>query len=200
MEYSVSFTAGALLREEAARIIEEVNRGIALEAVDPGVLDVNSHRGRNRKAMEVVRRLESADQSVWEDFLGLSPAEQQLILYYCCLKTYRLLFDFHMDVVLPKWQSFDRELRPHDARRFLERRADDHPEIDDWGESTWEKARQVMLKMLREAGLLEDGTLQVPQVPSAFWERFVRVGDIWFLEAAFLKERDRSSVIDAVQS
>jgi hypothetical protein len=57
-----------------------------------------------------------------------------------------------------------------------------------------------MLKMLREAGLLEDGTLQVPPVPSAFWERFVRVGDIWFLEAAFLKERDRTSVIDAVQS
>jgi hypothetical protein len=200
MEYSVSFTAGALMREEAERIIEEVNRGTPLESVDPDVLDIDSHRGRNRKTMEVVKRLQSTDRSVWEDFLGLSHAEQYVLLYCCCLKTYRLLFDFHMDVVLPKWQSFDRDLRPHDARRFLERRADDHPEIDEWGESTWEKARQVMLKMLREAGLLEDGGLQSPQVPSAFWQRFVQVGDIWFLEAAFLKERDRTAVISAVQS
>lgn len=200
MEYSASFTAGALLREEAEHVIEEVRRGTALEAVDPKVLDVNTHRGRNRKTMEVIKRLQSADRVIWDDFPGMSHAEQYVILYYCCLKAYRLLFDFHMDVVLPKWQSFDRELRPHDARRFLEQRADDHPEIDGWGDSTWEKVRQVMLKMLRQAGLLRDGELERPQVPSAVWERFVKVGDIWFLEAAFLKERARRSVIDSVQS
>lgn len=200
MEYSVSFTAGALMREESAQIVREVRRGTRLEEVDPDVLDVNSRRGRNRKTMEVIKRLQSADRSVWEDFPELSHAEQQVTLYYCCLKTYRLLFDFHMDVVLPKWQSFDRELQPHDARRFLERRADDHPEIDRWGTSTWEKVRQVMLKMLREAGFLANAELTAPQLPKAFWERFVRVGDVWFLEAVFLNERDRTSIIDAIQS
>jgi hypothetical protein len=200
MEYSASFTAGALLREEAEQVIEEVQRGTDLEDVDPEVLDVNTHRGRKRKAMEVIKRLRSVDRSVWDDLLKVSHAEQHVVLYYCCLKAYRLLFDFHMDTVLPKWKSFDRELRPHDARRFLEQRADDHPEIDGWGDSTWEKVRQVMLKMLREAGLLEDSMLTRPQVPSDVWERFVRVGDIWFLEAAFLKERDRTSVINSVQS
>lgn len=200
MEYSVSFTAGALMREEAAQIISAVQGGTPLEEVDPDVLDINSRRGRNRKTMEIVKRLQSADRSVWDDFSSLSDAEQHVLLYYCCLKTYRLLFDFHMDVVLPKWKSFDRSLRPHDARRFLEQRADRHPEIDQWGDSTWEKIRQVMLKMLREAGFLRDGALQAPQVPRPFWERFVKVGDIWYLEAAFLKERDRSAVLDAVQT
>jgi hypothetical protein len=200
MEYSVSFTAGALLRKESMQIIEDVQRGTALDDVDPDVLSVDSRRGRNRKAMEIVKRLEHVDRSVWDDFLTLSSGAQCVTLYYCCLKTYRVLFDFHMDVVLPKWRSMDRHLRPHDARRFLERRADQHPEIDTWSDSTWEKVRQVMLKMLREAGFLVHGTLASPQLPMEFWNRFVKVGDVWFLEAAFLNEATRTSIIESAVS
>jgi len=200
MEYSVSFTAGALMREASMRIIEEARRGTDLSEVDPDVLDVNSRRGRNRKTMEITNRLKRADRSVWEDLPECTVQEQHLALYYCCLKTYRLLFDFHMDVVLPKWQSFDRELQPHDARRFLERRADQHPEIDSWSASTWEKIRQVMLKMLREARLLVNGKLEAPHVSSAFWKRFVEIGDVWFLEASFMNEETRRSVVASVTS
>ena len=200
MEYSVSFTAGALLREESVQIIEEALRGVDLKEMDPDVLDVNSRRGRNRKTMEITDRLQNADRSVWKDLSDCSVQEQQLTLYYCCLKTYRLLFDFHMDIVLPKWQAFDRSLQPHDARRFLERRADQHPEIDSWSTSTLEKVRQVMLKMLREARLLVEGQLEAPQVSPAFWERFVQVGDVWFLEAAFLNEDARRSIVESVTS
>ena len=200
MEYSVSFTAGALMREESVQIIETVQQGTSLEDVDPDVLSVDSRRGRNRKAMEIVKRLQHVERSVWDDVLTRSTAEQCVTLYYCCLKTYRLLFDFHMDVVLPKWQSMDRDLRPHDARRFLERRADQHPEIDAWSASTWEKVRQVMLKMLREAGLLVNDTLESPHLPVEFWNRFVKVGDVWFLEAAFLNESTRTSIVESAVS
>ena len=188
------------MREASLRVIEEVRRGTALGEVDPDVLDVNSHRGRNRKTMEITDRLQSASRSVWDDLPERSVQEQQLTLYYCSLKTYRLLFDFHMDVVLPKWQSFDRRLRPHYARRFLERRADQHPEIDDWSPTTREKVRQVMLKMLREARLLLEGRLEAPRVSPSFWERFVHVGDVWFLEASFLSEDDRDSIVESVTS
>ena len=116
--------------EESVRIIEAVRAGVPLQEVDPDVLDVNSIRGRKRKTEEIIKRLESADKSIWADLPQRKAAEQNVTLYYCCLKTYRLLFDFHMDVVLPRWRSSDRSLRPYDVQRFLEHRAHSHPEID----------------------------------------------------------------------
>lgn len=198
--YRTSFTAGALDREAAVLVVEAVRRGTALETVSPDVLPINSAAGRRRKASELIRRLGSAPRETWEDLPYRSVAEQHLILYYCCLKTYRLLFDFHMDVVLPAWRAPDRTLRPHAARRFLERRADEHPEIDAWSPGTWDKVQQVMLKMLREAGLLRGERLQRPDVPAAFWHRFVRVGDRWYLEAVFLNQDQRAAVVAALRT
>lgn len=200
MEYSASFTAGALLHQESVRIIEAVQEHGDLQTADPDVLLANSKRTRQRKASEVIRRLQQIEHSVWEDFLDCSVAEQKMTLYYGSLKTYRLLFDFHMDVVLSRWRSLDRTLTPYDARRFLERRADHHPELDEWSASTWQKVRQVMLKMLSEAGFVRENTLQAPSLPDTYWYRFVHVGDIWFLEAALLNERTRASILQAVAS
>ena len=49
--------------------------------------------------------------------------------------------------------------------------------------------------MLEEAGLLRDGRLQPVRLPLPFWQRFVRVGDVWFLEAMLLNEAERHSVL-----
>ena len=181
--------------DESVRVTEAVRSGVPLDEVDPDVLDVNSIRGRRRKTSEITKRLGNADKFVWNDLPDRTPPEQHVVLYYCCLKTYRLLFDFHMDVVLPRWRSSDRSLRPYDVQRFLEERADNHPVIDSWSATTWEKLRQVMLKMLREAGLLKEGRLQPVQLPTAFWARFAKVGGIWFLEALFLNETQRQAVV-----
>lgn len=200
MEYSVSFTAGALMRSETEKVIRAVKEGSSLDEVDPDVLDVHSRRGRERKTEEVVKRLKHVDRRIWDDFLSLTAAEQSITLYYACLKTYRLMFDFHMDVVLPRWQTMEHRLEAHDARRFLERRADAHPEVDTWSQSTWEKIRQVLLKMLTEAGLLQDGIIVAPSIEGDVWERFVYVGDLWFLEAALLNERRRDAITREVLS
>src|SRR5690606_25514232 len=124
-------------------------------------------------AREIVRRLEGVPEKVWRDLPERSPAEQQAILYYCCLKTYPLVRDFHLDLVVPRWRSLDPALRPHDIRRYLEDRAGQHPEIEAWSEGSWAEVQQVLRKMLEEAGLLRDGVLQPVRLPSPFWERFV---------------------------
>ena len=188
------------MRLETEQVIRAVKKGVSVDQVDPDALDVNSRRGRQRKTEEVVKRLQHVDALIWDDFLTLSAGEQSIVLYYVCLKTYRLMFDFHMDVVLPRWQAMDRTLELHDARRLLERRADVHPEIDKWSESTWEKIRQVLLKMMTEAGLLRDGIIVAPTTESRIWDRFVRVGDLWFLEAALLHERRREAITPDVLS
>ncbi len=199
-EYTTAFTAGPLMPDKTAMIVEEVRQGTPLDEVDWEVLDINSWQGRRRKMAEIKRRLKNANRSVWEDLPDLSTREKSLTLYYCCLKTYRLLFDFHMDVVLPAWRSSDRTIESYDVRRFLEQRAERHPEVDDWSESSWSKVRQVVLQMLRESGLLVENQLRKVNPPDGFWNRFVTVGDIWFLEACFLNEEERRRIVDTVRS
>ncbi|WP_103028552.1 BrxA family protein [Salinibacter altiplanensis] len=200
MEYTTAFTAGPLMPKRSARIVEELNRGMPPEEIDPSIFDINSWQGQRRKVAEIKRRLESADESVWEDMPKLPTPERALILYYCCLKTYPLIFDFHMEAVLPTWRSADRSFGPHDTERFLEQQAESHPEIEGWGKSTWKKVRQVMLQMLREAGFLHQGHLRQVDRPERFWTRFVKVGDLWYLEAAFLNEAKRRSTTQSLRS
>jgi len=200
MDYTTAFTAGPLMPKRSARIVEEINRGTPPDEIDPSIFDINSWQGQRRKVAEIKRRLENADESVWNDVPELPTPERALVLYYCCLKTYPLLFDFHMEAVLPTWRSADRAFGPHDATRFLEQQAETHPEIDEWGESTWKKVRQVMLQMLREAGFLRDGSLHQVDRPDPFWTRFVKVGDLWFLEAAFLNEAKRRAAAQSLRS
>jgi hypothetical protein len=200
MEYTTAFTAGPLMPKRSARIVEEIRQGADPEDIDPSIFDINSWQGQRRKVAEIKRRLSNADRSVWGDLPDLSTPERALVLYYCCLKTYPLLFDFHMEAVLPTWRSADRSFGPHDATRFLEQQAETHPEVEGWGESTWKKVRQVMLQMLREAGLLRQGELRRVDRRETFWARFVKVGDLWYLEAAFLNEAQRQSVTQPLRS
>jgi hypothetical protein len=200
MEYTTAFTAGPLMPKRSARIVEELRQGTPPDEIDPSIFDINSWQGQRRKVAEITRRLSGVDRSVWEDLPDLPTAERALVLYYCCLKTYPLLFDFQMEAVLPTWRSADRSFGPHDVGRFLEKQAETHPEIDDWGESTWKKVRQVMLQMLREAGFLCEAELRRVELPGRFWTRFVKVGDLWFLEAAFLNEAKRRSVAQSLRS
>jgi hypothetical protein len=200
MEYTTAFTAGPLMPKRSARIVEEINRGTSPDEIDPSIFDINSWQGQRRKVAEIKRRLSETDQSVWKDLPELPTPERALVLYYCCLKTYPLLFDFHMEAVLPTWRSADRSFGPHGATRFLEEQAEAHPEIDEWGESTWKKVRQVMLQMLREAGFLRDGSLHQVDRPDPFWTRFVKVGDLWFLEVAFLNEAKRRAAAQSLRS
>jgi len=199
MEYSTTFAAGTLLHDETLQVLEEVDAGMSLEEVEPDVLDINSRAGRERRFQEVKRRLDPIEPEIWEDFLRCSPTEQRVVLYYACMKTYDLVADIHMNAVLSAWRSITQELHRSDIQRFLDDQADAHPEIDEWSESTHDKVQQVVRKMLREVGLLKDDRLQRLPLPRSFWTRFVRVGDVWFLEAMFLSKDERSAVVDLVR-
>lgn len=198
MEYSTTFAAGSLLHEETLQVLKEVDGGTPLAEVEPDVLDVNSRSGRERRLREVERRLEHVDPGVWEDALRCTSAEQKVILYYACMKAYPLIADIHMNAVLPAWRSVTQELHRSDIQRFLDEQADSHPEIDRWSDATHDKVQQVVLKMLRDVELLKGDRLHPLQLRRSFWERFVREGDVWFLEAMFLNKEERSAIISRV--
>lgn len=201
MEYSTTFAAGTLLHDESLRVLDAAGGADGINEVSEDVLDISSQSGRERRLMEVKRRLGAVNGAVLRDFLDLDETEQKVVLYYAAVKAYRLVHDLHMHVVMPAWRSIMQEVHRADVQRFLDERSVEHPEIDAWSESTHEKVQQVFRKMLREVGLLtSDDQLVALHLSSRFWTRFVRAGDLWFLEAMLVEKDVRESAIQIVRS
>jgi hypothetical protein len=199
MPYRTTFAAGTLLHDEVRCVLRAAGSDGSLDDVSPEVLDINSAAGRERRFLEVKRRLQNVEQRIWTDLLTLSPAEQRVVLYYACMKTYALVRDIHMNAVLPAWRSIAQSLGAVDIQRVLDTQADSHPEIDDWSPETHDKIQQVVRRMLSEVGLLQGEQLQRIRLPYAFWARFARVGDVWFLEAMLLNKEERAAAINAAR-
>lgn len=198
--YHAHFTSGALLQDDILQVLthlawdKEEERELK---IDPAWLQINSYKARQTTAREIRRRMKAVqDPGIWETFQSHSDTDQKVWLYYACCKAYPLLLDFHLEIVLNKWRSFNLEIESQDFLNFLYQKSIEHPELDDWSEQTQAKLAQVAIKMLKEAGLVKDGQLQKVQANNSLWERFVGMGERWFLELMFLNADEREMYLN----
>ena len=198
-KYLTSFTIGALLHEESTQIIplllHDDNEGIEAEIITGNLTKINAQASRKRKILEIKRRFEQSDNSLWEYFINASASEQKAILYYNCLKTYQILQDFHIEILMDKWSKYDLELTNTDYSSFLFSKSDQHPEILEWTTNTQTKLIQIAKLMLKEVGILEGNKLRQLYLPDSFWEFFINMGELWYLEAMFLNINDIKKLI-----
>ncbi len=91
------------------------------------------------------------------------------IAWLSVLKQNAFVFAFASEVLRSKTRAHDHVLRPSDYEEFLESEAPTHPELAALTDSTKGKIRQVLLRMLREVGIVEEGTtelvMQQPVLP-----------------------------------
>ena len=198
--YHAHFTSGALLEAETARVLERLQEGEAgqkaISEGDLSWLNINSRKARITTAREINRRLNAvADKSMWEFFLISPEADRKIMLYYACCKAYPLLLDFHLEVAMDKWRSFNLDLGRKDFLNFLDRKSIHHPEIEAWSEATRNKLAQVALRIMAQAGLLRAGSIHKVPASDALWRRFVEIGESWFLELMFLNAEERDAFI-----
>jgi hypothetical protein len=199
-KYSVSFTAGTLLLKESLHIIplllNEDEAGIQEEIKTGQLTGINAESSRERKIREIRKRFGKIDKAIWEQFLIVSTIEQSVLLYFSCLKTYQLLQDFHIEVLLDKWSRYDLEVTREDYFTFLFKKSDEHPEVLEWTDSTQSKMISMAKLMLKETGILQNGKIQPLYLSSNFWEVFVKFGELWFLEAMFLSIDEIRNLLD----
>ena len=60
--------------------------------------------------------------------------------------------------------------------------------VDSWSAETRDRASSQYLTMLRQAGLINDATkeLQEPNLPDDAFLYYIRIGEVWFLQACLL--------------
>lgn len=194
--YSASFTTGPLLTDETESIVNflEQNPGADVSPIieSDKYLKVNSQAARKRRLREIMNRVQSVPKDYWNFYMGLTGKdEKNLFMYYVCMKYYPLVRDFHLDVVLSKWRSLDTSFSKDEVFRFLTRASLQHPEVDEWKESTRKKVVQVLVLMLKEAGIVSHEKIKLVFLPDTFWLFFIERGEGWFLEAMFITREQR---------
>ena len=178
--YSASFTGAAMLFSEmniAVRMLldNDSSETIQLLKTDANYIQIKSETARRRVTAEFVKRFHAVPKSFWERYIGLPENEQRLALLYVILKTYRIAFEFQINLVIPKYNSPDRILTKNDVNMALNEIASRDEFVDSWTAETRDRVSSQYLTILRQAGMINDTSkeLQMPDVPDDCFTYFI---------------------------
>ena len=191
--YSASFTAAALMHGEMNAVLPYLLKDGSAETIklienSVEILPIKSAAGRYRVTHEMVKRFNAMPQAFWLDYQAFPEPQQKLALFYVILKTYRLLYEFQLNVAVKRFNSANNTLQIDDLWMEFYNIAARDPFVESWTELTKKRSIQSYLAMLRQVGLLnpETGTLQRIDIAQEAYIPFVQLGELWFLQACFV--------------
>lgn len=179
MKYKLSYTAASLAINETISISklyilyndwEEVNRRV----FEDHFLPKNKEASSKRILKEITNRLKNLTQ---DEVLLLSYSDfltQKQLCYLGVCKTYRLIREFMVEVIRNKYQLFDYQIIESDYGSFYYEKSSNHPELEQLGESTQKKLKQVMFKIMEQAGIIASAKNRIIQ-PQHLSEKLVEV-------------------------
>ena len=169
--YNLSFIA-ASLRPELARIIAECYLETGdWDLVKERILSSNALQCRSASsAIRFERELRQRLATLTHEQLCLvaqaTAEDRAAIAWLAACKHISFAFEFASEVLRDKLAAHDVVLRPSDYEAYVENKSFSHPELSRLAASSKYKVRQILLRMLTEAGLLVKGaalgTIQRP--------------------------------------
>lgn len=169
--YALSFTTGTLLTREAAQFapvyLEARDwKRVRDQAVQENLLQARTYRTSVRLAREMVKRL----STLTDDEVGLlveaTASERAHLMWVAACRRYALIGEFAEEVLRERYLTLASTLGYEDFDSFVRTKALWHEELVAIKESTLQKLRSNVFKMLQEAGLLSEAGSIVPAVLS----------------------------------
>lgn len=188
--YSAAITGGGFLFEETDALLPllkspEREALVKDELVNNRILHINAEKSRSKAILEIKRRFEVMPPAFWEDYKSMNEDDRKIALLFVILKTYKILFDFQINVAIKKWNSVSRTIDLQDLAIEINEIAAKDEFVDSWSDSTKSKVASAYLSMLRKCGMMNrEGNLV--QLKPSNAEFYIRIGEPWFLEACFL--------------
>lgn len=201
--YSASFTAASLLYKETTALLPLLlseNSEILLkeEIKQNNLLQINAEKSRKRTIAEIVKRLSYVDHYFWEFYTKRSGEEQKILLFFLCLKAYKLMFDFHFHVTLRQWNSSTPVVEPFLYQMELNEISGKDEFVYNWTDTTKGKVISVYMKILKDIGLLDIKSLRLKSLnmEDNFFIYFVKKRELWFLDACLLSSQTKKHLIE----
>lgn len=160
-EYRLSFGTGGLYVTESAQLILSFDElgdwsEVIEDAVEKNLLQFKSTQSTRRAVREICTRLKNMTPRELDFFQNADPFDQSLMCWLACCRTYEFIGDFATQVLLENFASYKLDLDYAAFDFFCEEQAQFHPELEEVTESTRKKLRQILFRMMREAGILSD--------------------------------------------
>lgn len=166
-KYRMSFGVGGLMLNESLAISQEYRTGetwaCARERLlAQGASSLPKLASQTRALREVYDRIGHLSDAERHYLLEEADrAEQQAIIWLAICRTYRFVHEFAVEVISERYQSWRLDLGHEVFDRFLAEKAETDPTLAKLSPSTCAKLRQVLFRILREAGLLSiEGRIQ----------------------------------------
>lgn len=188
--YTAAITGGGFLFDETCillPLLESDERESLLkdEALNNHMLHINSETSRKRIISEVARRYDAMPLSFWNAFKEMTDDDKLVALFFAILKTYKICFDFHVNVVMRKWNSISKNVALEDIMMEFNEIAANDAFVDSWSEGTKKKVASAFLTILRKVGILSDeGSLS--SISCSNFGYYLEIGEPWFLDACLL--------------
>ncbi len=162
--YALSFTSGALLTREAviaATLFLEVRDWNAVRdrLRAENLLQARTASSGFRLAREVAQRLMVLTDAELDLLQGASPSERGHLMWVAACRRYAFIGDFAQEVVRERFLLLTPTLGYDDFDSFVHGKVLWHPELAEMKDSTLQKLRSTVFRMLTEAGLLVGGEI-----------------------------------------
>lgn len=157
--YRMSFGTGGLFLNESvaiARLYVELGDWGAVRKVAAanGVIPFRKQSSVTRTVREIANRLEVLTA---EEIIILCHGDHHdhlSILWLALCRGYRFIGEFAAELVSERYLSFRTLLTYEDFDTFFATKAEWEPELQDIKDTTREKLRQILFRLMREAGIL----------------------------------------------
>jgi hypothetical protein len=169
--YALSFTTGALLAREAALLapvyVEQRDWGrVRNLAVEDNLLQARTYRTGIRLVRETVKRLSVLSDEEVELLTEATTSERSYIMWAAACRRYELIGEFAEEVLRERFLLLAGTLEYSDFDSFLRSKALWHEELAEIKDSTLQKLRSNVFKMLQDAELLSEAGDIIPAVLS----------------------------------
>ncbi|OWV68071.1 hypothetical protein ATY76_14285 [Rhizobium sp. R339] len=170
--YKFSFVTGGLFRNESHEVartferIEDWARTID-DCTERAVTALPKTASNRRAVREIAQRLQLLTAAERHYFVEVDDRdERDYVLWLSVCRAYRIIYEFAVEVVRERYLSFTLDLTGEMFDRFVAAKAEWEPHLARLKPSTIKKSQQVLFRMMREAGVINDASRIQPIQPS----------------------------------
>jgi len=141
---------------------------------------------------EIRYRLDELSPAELDFLVAADPPDQRLLLFITVCRRYRFIRELTTDVLWTKIRGAETQLYPGDIIRFIENRGAVAPEVEKLTDNSRSKVRQVVFRILSEAGLLDSTGSQklLRPMPSRSLAKMISKYDVKQLRWLLLSEQE----------
>ena len=162
--YSMSFTTGSLFHRESVKLaalyleLGDWNT-VRDKVISENLLQARTLNTLKRVCREVISRLKTLSIKELDFLVETNPQEQGYLLWLATCRRYRFIADFAIEVLRERYITLKTDVNHEDFDSFFNRKSEWHAELDVIQPTTRNKLRQVLFRILREAGLLASNNI-----------------------------------------